>query len=188
MGQTFTTRVKAIKNDDAETVLVSEINGAFDKLDNNFTPAAKMRSSGAQSITNSSSVKIAYDQTVFDSFAARSEGAMADLSNDQINIRIAGLYLITASVVFVSNITGYRSVGIRKGATLIKRVSTDGNTQNSIDTSMTVSDPIVCAANDIISAVALQTSGAALNIDPSFGGALDAIALSAVWLGSVVEV
>lgn len=190
MTQQLTSLKKAIKNDPGtgELVSVAELNAAFDKFDNHFIPSCKIYADVTQSIPNASTTQVAYNQNRHDSFAGRSEGAMADASNDRIIIRFAGLYRVTTHVSFATNATGYRAVSIKKNASVIKRVTTDANGTAGIDTSFGVSDDIDCAVNDLITATCLQTSGAALNADPTLGGIQDNVSLTVTWLGRITEV
>jgi len=88
VSQTLTDRVKAIKNTPGtgENVLVSEINAAFDKFDNHFIPFCKIQGAAPQIIgSGAGQVQVTFDTTRTDTYAARSEGAMADLANDELS-------------------------------------------------------------------------------------------------------
>ena len=192
MSQTLTNRVKAIMNDPGtgEQVQIVELNNGFAKLDNDFRPAAKIENSVVQNVTNGATQKMVFDSTIYDSYAARAEGAMADVSNDKIIIRKTGLYLVSASAQWTNNAVGYRSLGIRRaaGAALIKRITQDANAVAGLDTSQTLTDVVLLNSGDEIEVTVLQTSGAGLNLDPTIAGANEACSLAVIWFGSVVEV
>ena len=192
MSQTLTDRVKAIKNTPGtgENVLVSEINGAFDKFDNNFVPSAKIVNTATQAVTSGSTQPIVFNTTRHDTYAARAEGPMADLLNDLIVIRKNGLYMVSLSADFAGNVStaGYRAISIKRGATIMKRITQDANTVTNVDTAMELSDIFVLTAGDQISATALQTSGVSINLDPTIGGVNDSVSLAVAWLGGSTEV
>lgn len=186
MSQTTTDRVKAIKNTPGtgEFVQVSEINDAFDKLDNHFVPAAKMVNSVAQSIPNNAITTATYNTTLFDTYAGRGEGPMANNSTETITIRKSGLYLVTANNSFAVNATGVRRADIRKNGTSILSIVNGAFTGGA--TTLCLSDIFDLDANDTITCVVFQTSGAALDCDGNTFA--EGKSLSAVWVGSPVEV
>lgn len=190
MSQTLTDRVKAIKNtpDTGEQVQIAEFNSAFDKLDNHFVPAAKIYNTVAQSYPNAATTMTVFNNTRFDTYAARSEGPMADLSNEQIIIRKTGLYVVSVSANILFNATGYRALSYKRNATFMRRITQDANVANSVDTSMSLTDIALLTAGDLITAHFLQNSGGALSSDPTVGGVQDSQSLSVVWAGSAVEV
>lgn len=184
MTQTLTSRVKAIKNDDAETVLISELNSGFDKFDNHFIPACMIENNAVQSVPSGGLQLMTYNATIYDSFAARSEGAMADLSNDRIICRKAGVYDVEATIWTTTlSATGVMSLGLYVNGNGIKMEQVvPGNNQ----VTQSVHDSIVLAVNDVITVNAIQTSGAARNYTRNTWP--HGFSLSAMWKGSVVEV
>jgi hypothetical protein len=186
MAQTLTDRVKAIKNTPGtgENVDVSEINSAFDKFDNHFIPAAKMTRTTTQSISNNTGTKIAYDTVEFDTYASRTEGAMASASNDEFTIRKAGLYRVEAKLNWPGNATGYRSMRIVKNGTTINAMYIVGSSAASQTTH--ISDTLLLAVNDVIQFHCFQNSGGSLITDTDTYP--DMIEGSVIWQGSAVEV
>jgi len=185
MGQTLTSRVKAIKNDDLENVLVSEINGAFDKFDNHFIPACKIRRNGTQVVVSGSGQNLLnYDTIVYDTYAARSEGPMADLSNDKIIIRKLGLYWVRATTLANAGTAGMLRLDLAvNGVTNNSDFQTGQTTTAS---SQMLAMPIVLAANDYIQAYVQQTTGSNRTYT---NNTYDHIfTLEAIWMGSAVEV
>lgn len=184
MAETLTTRVRAIKNDDDELVLIEEIDSAFDKFDNHFIPACKIRNSVVQSVPSSSPTYLQYDTTVFDSYAARSEGPMADLANDQIVIRRDGWYKISANIwtTTVSG-TGVMRLDIHRNGATIKAAQ---ELATATIITQEVSLEYLLASGDTIKANANQSSGAARNYTNNT--IPDGFSLTAVWIGSAVDV
>lgn len=184
MGQTLTSLKKAIKNDTAENVIIAEINDAFDKFDNNFVPAAKMHFIGTQTLTHNVTATQDFDVTTFDTFAARSEGAMADLALNRIVVRKAGVYKISGSTGWASNATGVRRMSILVNGTPIAHSEAAPVTGGVTATGVSVDE--VLAVNDVITLETVQTSGG--NLAVSNGAFTKAVFLSAVWQGAAVEV
>lgn len=184
MSQTLTDRVEAIKNTPGtgENVLVAEINSAFDKFDNHFIPAAKLRNTVAQSVPNNAVTGVVYNTVVYDSYAARSEGAMANAATETITIRKTGLYLIVNKVAFLASVVGVRRLDINKNGALFHTKTRAGFTggANVVD----ISTIEVLTAGDTITSSAYQNFGSALDTDPGNNG----VELSVAWLGTVVEV
>jgi hypothetical protein len=186
MAQTVTDRVKAIKNTPGtgELAQISEINAAFDKFDNHFIPAAKIWSSVDQSIPNNVNTQFQYNTTIFDTYAARSEGPMADLANDWIIIRKPGLYYVHASNLWVAGTAaGILRINIAiNGA--VNNSTFDGPyaTAKSQDTF----GEYLLAAGDKITCMGQQSQGSArLNTNNTYQ---NIFTLAAIWSGNNVEV
>lgn len=172
------------KPDINELVSIALINNNMDLIDANFIPAAMMRATVDQSIANNITTKAAYDAVAYDSYAARSEGAMVSLSNDEITIRKAGLYLVVLNTNFAAGATGVRRSHIAKtppGASLTPNQNPSPAAGGSV--SLPISEPMVCAVNDVISTNVFQTSGGALNLTNL--GFTDGNFLAVVWLGNI---
>lgn len=186
MAQTLTDRVKAILNTPGtgENVLIAELNAAFSKFDNHFIPACKIWSSVDQSLPNSVQTGLNYNTTIFDSYAARAEGAMADLANDWIIIRKPGLYYVHASNLLVA---GTAAGIIRSNIAINGAVS---NSQFQGPQASAVSQDIfgeyVFAANDKITCLMQQNQGSARN--NTNNTYQNIFCLTAIWQGNIVEV
>jgi len=186
MSQTLTDRLKAIKNTPGtgENVLIAEINAAFDKFDNHFIPACSIWSSIDQSIPNNTITALLYNTTILDTYAARSEGPMADLVNDWIIIRKPGLYWIHANGIWVAGV----AAGI-----LRFNMAINGTVNNSIfdgpqaaAKSQDIFQKQVLAAGDKITCSVQQSQGSArLLTNNTYQNVFK---LSAVWLGGATEV
>lgn len=185
MSQTLTNRVEAIKNTPGtgENVQVSEINSAFDKFDNHFIPACKIHNT-TQVIASGGSTALQFSSTNFDSYAARSEGAMADLSNDRITIRKAGLYFVRVNGVWLPG----TAAGVLRMDLLINAIS--GNAVFAPAPAGSISQEVVgfyiLAVNDLITAAVTQTTGANRSLD--YNTYPNIFNLEAIWMGNVVEV
>ena len=186
MTQTLTDRLKAIKNTpgSGELAQVSEINAAFDKFDNHYIPACKIWSSVDQSIPNNVSTPILYNATIFDTYAARAEGPMADLSNDRITIRKPGLYMVHANML--------ANAGVAAGIMRLN-IAINGTVNLSFfdpapaaAQSQDLYGFYVLAANDLITASCQQSQGSArIYTNNTYQ---NIFTLSAIWLGGNTEV
>lgn len=163
MAQSLTNRVKAIKNTPGtgEFADVSEINAAFDKFDNDFRPMCKIENTAVQSIPSGGLQQLQYNGIIYDSYAARSEGPMADLSNDRIICRKSGMYTVGARIwTTTPSATGVMSLGIYvNGNGQVMEQLTPGAQQCT----QSVIDDIELVNGDILIVNAIQTSGAARN-------------------------
>ena len=187
MAQTLTDRVKAIKNTPGtgEAVLVSEINAAFDKFDNHFIPMCKIQGNAAQNITSGAGqVPIGYDTIRIDTYAARSEGAMADLSNDRIIIRKAGLYYLKVNTLWLAG----TAAGILRLDMAVNGTTDLSNFDNgeAQATSQEISQYRILAPGDLITAFVQQTTGALRTLDDNTYANINC--LEVVWMGSATEV
>lgn len=184
MGQTLTSLKKAIKNDNAENVDITEINSAFDKFDNNFVPACMIENTAVQSIPNTGLQLLQYNAIIYDTFAARSEGPMADLSNDRIIIRKTGLYTVTARIWTTTAIAaGVMFLGIYVNGNGITSVQkTPGAQQETQE----VTDDLLLNSGDLVTINAIQNSGAPRNYSKNTWP--HGFSFAAKWIGSAVEV
>lgn len=186
MAQSLTSRVKAIKNTPGtgEFADISEINSAFDKFDNSFVPSCMIENTAVQSIPNTGLQQLQFNATIWDSFAARSEGPMADLSNDRIICRKTGLYTV-GSRIWTTTISavGVMSLGIYvNGNGQVMEQRTPGAQQEV----QSVQDDIPLTAGDVIIVNAIQTSGAPRNYSKNTWP--HGFVLWATWKGALVEV
>lgn len=99
-----------------------------------------------------------------------------DGTNNRFTVNIAGVYVITANIMWAGNSTGSRRLNINAGALTDHVRSVPGNTNNY---SQTLTVMVNLAVSDIINCQVYQNSGGALNIDgttaagtPSFQVAL----------------
>jgi len=181
MTVTTTPRLTLSKPDGAELVSIALINANSDKIDSNFIPAAKMTASAAQSVPNNALTTAAFNTTGFDTYAARPEGAMVNLTTDTITIRKDGIYYVSLNAAFVANATGVRRGDIRKNGTSLLSIvdlSFSGGAN-----CVKISDFFAFVTNDAITGGLFQNSGAALNADGNTFA--EGMALSVIWVGSL---
>jgi hypothetical protein len=187
MSQTLTDRVEAIKNTPGtgELVQIAEINSAFDKFDHHFIPACKIQGNAQQTITSGvGQVQLLYDTTVIDTYAARSEGAMAELANDRIRIRKAGLYMLRVNTIFLAGTAaGILRLDMAVNGTTDLSTFDHGVAQAS---SLEAWQFRILAVNDLITAFVQQTTGANRTIDDNTYPNINC--LEAIWLGNATEV
>lgn len=187
MSQTLTDRVKAIKNTvgTGENVLIAEINAAFDKFDNHFIPACKIYGNAPQVVVSGSGQnQILYDTTRIDTYSARSEGPMADLANDRITIRKAGLYMLRVNTLFLAGTAaGILRLDMAVNGVTDMSAFDDGDAQAA---TLEAWQFRILAVNDLITAFAQQTTGANRTLDDNTYNNLNC--LEAIWLGNAVEV
>jgi hypothetical protein len=126
---------------------------------NNSTPCAHVTHSVAQSIANGVATALAFNTVRFDRF-----GMHDAANNTRLTAVIPGSYLITFSGVFAANATGRREFLIRlNGSTIL---SVDRRTPIGGITDDFGAKPVLTLMNkgDYVEAIAVQTSGAALDV------------------------
>src|SRR6266498_1953339 len=180
MGVTYTHRLIASKPDGAELVAIALLNANFDKFDADFRPAASMSTMVGQAFTSGVTTQVIFDVLDFDSYAARAEGAMVNLSTDTITIRKAGLYYFTGKARWAANATGVRQMQLAKNGTSLVGHSAPGIAGTTVDSEF--SHLVPCAVNDAIILRASQNSGGSLSTAPSF---VCDITLQALFVGSL---
>jgi hypothetical protein len=184
VAEILTSRLKIIKNDDDEFVDIDEINAGFDKIDNNFIPACMMAFTGSQTPASGSTVTQDMNQTRHDTYSARAEGPMADLTNNLITIRRKGIYVLTCSSGFAANATNNRRLGLEVNA--VEQINLEVGPKPIGAINMVISIAMSLSVNDQVRCTVLQTSGIALAV--SAGGAPNGVHISATWVGDPTEV
>ena len=186
MAQTLTSLLKMILNTPGtnEQVQISELNSNFSKIDNRFTPGCMMAFTGSQSPATATYTDSDYNQIRYDSFAARSEGPMADIGTNQITIRKDGPYLLKAASGFTTNGTGQRRISIMVNG--VEQVNWERAADAGGPVMLECSIVLLMTAGDVVKSQIRQTSGGALGVTANT--ALNGCHLSANWFGSAVEV
>lgn len=101
----------------------------------------------------------------FDSEDFDLDGEFDSTTNYRFTPTVAGLYLVTASVAFAHNVTGYRSIFVLKNGTYVWGNAVQAVTVTSIETVVTVSAILdMNGSTDYIRIYANQDSGGALNM------------------------
>jgi len=135
-------------------------------------PAANVRLSGAQSIPNGTTTTVSWGTEVYDT------AGMWDAGNPTVlTVTRAGLYLVTGNLSFAAG-TGARVGRLYRNTTGI--ASQAWSESVGVATEIAATAHVACAVGDLLSMVAYQNSGAALNINDSATGPCF---LAAVWLG-----
>lgn len=185
MSQTLTQRLDMILNtpNTGEQVSIAELNTNFQKVDDWLIPAAKIRSTVAQTVaTGAGASAVNFDTVSYDTWNGSPEGAMADVANERLIIRIDGLYTVVLAIVFAANGTGSRIGNININGVQSKRFSIAPGAGNN--TYITVVDDFPLVAGDLITATCVQTSGAGLDLlAPALSGEPDGVMLMARWNG-----
>lgn len=188
MSNTVTQRLNLIKptpgtNDPAD---ISELNTNADLIDAWLIPAAKIRkAAGTQSIATATTTSVDYDSVTYDTWAAESEGAMANITANNITARINGLYHVEAGICIATNATGFRALGVAVNGVITPyqlRTFMD-STDGGLATIVQISGDIPLSAGDALHCAVLHNAGSSLNLDQSDATATDAIYLSATWVG-----
>lgn len=129
-------------------------------------PRCKLLAAAAQSIPNNitTTVDFAGGTVVYDT------AAMADIANDQIVIKRAGYYRLSARIVYNTSATGYRTVVVQKnGADFVFDDYRTAPASPAPAILTATSEPILFALNDTLRLMTAQTSGGALNLAAANG-------------------
>ena len=118
---------------------------------------ASWASDTTQSLSNNT-------ETVINNFTLSTDkvSSIYVLSTNQILTSVKGIYLITLSVTFASNATGYRQIRILKNGSAIETFMT--NSISGVSTICALSGLVIGAVDDYFTTDALQNSGGALNV------------------------
>lgn len=155
-------------------------------------PYCYVRRNAVQSIANSTTTCVTFDTKEQDT-----DATMFTASSTAITIQTAGMFLITGSVVFPSNATGYRLLQVAKnptvsgsgdavtipsiGATAFAASSTAAS--SAANNYLSVSAVLPLAVNDVIRLAVWQNSGGALNIGDA--AVSNVTGMQVTWVGQV---
>jgi len=186
MAKTFTSSLPAVSTGDvltatAQNNLLTTVNS------HTVPPMIRVRRNASQSIATATVAAVNFDTKDFDtdwSFTA---------SSNILTVGTTGVYLLSATVSFQANATGGRGVTIYSGATVSgsgdSATVTGGTRVNgtfvpavggAIQTNVSCSGLCSLTAGDKIAVMAYQTSGGALNTNPS---GYEETTFSAVFVG-----
>jgi len=180
MSVTTTPRLLLSKPDATELIAISLLNNNMDAIDSDFRPAAKMKATSDQTLTNATVTVLGYNAVDYDSYAARPEGAMVNLTTDLITIRKAGLYLVINKVAFAPNATGVRRLDLNINGSFFETHAVGAYA--SANNTLIMVSPLVLAVNDTLGGAAYQNSTASLAV---VGTASQGVYLAAIWLGNI---
>jgi hypothetical protein len=124
--------------------------------------------SGAQSIANNTLAALSLDATVIDSYGGHSN----TVNNSRYTPTVAGYYLVIGSYGQAANGAGNRFVLIYKNGTRVNLGQAGGAAAGAANTGSIQSAALVqCnGSTDYIEVWAFQSSGGALNTDPTMTG------------------
>jgi hypothetical protein len=126
---------------------------------------AKISATATQSLTSGVSAQVVMGTTDYDTAPGLGYAAMADVANNQINIRLDGYYVCTGHVVWASNATNYRGTLMGRYPASVWIADDYSQAANGTVTISTYSsDPVPFNAGDSVQLWANQGSGAALNL------------------------
>lgn len=149
---------------------------AYDLTRFHYRGFCQVTRSAVLSVAHNAYTTIAFDATNYD--LNRPNGSpMHDnaVNNERVYIRLAGIYLITANIVWAGNKTGLRMLYLaRNGANIAldRLLPLDG-----ADTSQQITAHRKLNAGDYITAYVHQTSGGSLNIQQGAYSPLLSLAL-----------
>jgi len=157
---------------------VAHIGIAYDKIDDNFIPCCKLRASVVQSFADGTPITVGFNVTLFDTYAARGEGPMADLTNDRIIIRKDGIYIFEGSLLFDPDAIGFR--GLRPVINGVGQYEDFEVGHPNHFGSVGFCKPYNLTAGDLLTMIGIQNAGHALDTELLF---VDSISMSATWVG-----
>jgi hypothetical protein len=149
---------------------------------NNFIvpPLCRVRRATTQSISNSTDTFVTFPIEDIDT------DGMFTATSDTITIQTAGVYQVSASILFAANNTGARIMNIYKNPTSVSDfaavfASQWTNATQTYSTVMSASGIASFTAGQTLKIAVFQTSGGPLNIGDT--GFTSVTQLSAAWVG-----
>lgn len=115
----------------------------------------------SQSIANSTATTLAFNSERYDTDTIHDPST----NNERLTCKTAGIYLISATVQFQANATGYRSLSLAVNGTISISGVVQPATAGGIVTQINVGGIYPLAVNDYVIVQASQTSGGVLAID-----------------------
>jgi hypothetical protein len=150
-----------------------EVKAAVD-FHNNRPSASVSRVGTTFSLPHATNTAIQFDTEDFDTDGLATLGT----SNDRLTIVTPGLYLVVAQVAFASNGTGNRAALLTRSGTVFARTLAGPAAGNAH--AVQAQKLIRLVANDFLTVLGFQSSGAALNSDIGGGGCF----LQATWIAA----
>jgi hypothetical protein len=145
---------------DATKYLRSDGSGGWVLINPLDQPRCKVFNSVNESIPNAAFTAVTFDSEEFDTDSMHSTVT----NTDRITFNTAGTYLVGASIDFVANNAGYRSVHISKGGTVALVLQTQvTNMVGPPDAEFSCNVIAAFIVGDWIRCNVLQTSGGPLN-------------------------
>lgn len=140
-------------------------------------PACAAYHSVAQSIPNATATAVLLNSEYYDTDDMHSTST----ATSRITIATAGIYQLTANVLFDIGGTGMRDLAFYRNGATTYRGSSTMNITASFFTTVNATTTISLAAGDYVEAYVYHTQGSALNIRGDANG----VHFTATWLGQV---
>lgn len=140
-------------------------------------PACAAYHSTTQSIPNATATAVLLNSEYYDTDGMHSTASLTS----RITIATAGIYQLTANVLFDIGGTGMRDVSFYKNGATTYRGSSTLNITASFFTTLNATTTMSLAASDYIEVYVYHTQGTALNIRGDANG----VHFTATWLGQV---
>lgn len=140
-------------------------------------PACAAYHNVAQSIPNATATAVLLNSEYYDTDDMHSTST----ATSRITIATAGIYQLTANILFSNAGTGMRDLVFWKNGATTYRGSSTLNITASFFTSLNATTTMSLAASDYIEAYVYHTQGTALDIR----GDINGVHVTATWLGQV---
>jgi hypothetical protein len=140
-------------------------------------PSARVRRTATQSIPNGNFASIQLTSETWDT-----AGLHSGTNNTRLTAPIDGIYMLTANVFWAGNSNGERDLGIEINGSKFVGFVADSAADTS-ESPEALSTVYLMNAGDFAEARVEQTSGGALNLGVSSGGAETSPEVSMTWLG-----
>lgn len=124
-----------------------------------YTPCAVVTHNAAQTTTNNTNLVLAYNTAVSNNFGFWSSGDNTKLT---VPAGYGGLYMISVSVRWIANATGYRLVVVRLNGATPLAVNLDDSSASEASSAFACVQPL--ADGDYIDSYVRQTSGGNLDV------------------------
>lgn len=132
--------------------------------DAHFQPAARAFHSANQSIPNATLTTLAFNSESTDQDGLGTSTIHDNVTNNsRLTCRVAGFYGIVANIVFASNVTGIRLVGLYVNGASVVEVNAN-TTGGGFDSKLALPYMTALAVNDYVEVYVYQTSTGALNV------------------------
>jgi hypothetical protein len=162
MGTTANRQIPYVEPADALNAYPAAMKAQSERLDALLPLAVGAWSQGtAQSIPNNTPTR-----TVLDTVLVPPVGM--SIAGNAVTVTVAGLYLVTGSVTYDTNATGFRMALLVVNGASVTRFITAAGAGGPI--SCTPTRLLQLAAGDVITMNAQHTAGAALTLNTSTGG------------------
>ena len=152
------------------------VDSSIDATELATVPTTRLRRTTIQTISNNTPTDISFTTETWDTAGFHTG------NNTDVNAPVDGVYLITGSVIFQANATGYRELQLTANLQPIADDQDNPRSGGGIDI-LGVSTVYLLNAGDFVRMSVLQNSGGNLTVIPSSGGAETSPELTMTLLG-----